>query len=88
MMSMNAGMAEQRMNRLDDMLRDVYLDGAREAVDVGVSWGFRDFADASELEKAIKAADGAMYARKQQRKLRPPLPRTDPALLYTPSVNR
>jgi diguanylate cyclase (GGDEF)-like protein len=88
MMSMNAGMAEERMNRLDDMLRDVYLDGAREAVDVGVSWGFRDFADASELEKAIKAADTAMYARKQQRKLRRPPPRTDPALFYTPSVNR
>lgn len=70
MISMDADSAELRMSRLEILLRDVKIDGVAEPMSIGVSWGFRDFVDAAQLEEAIKKADADMYARKQERKAR------------------
>lgn len=70
MISMDAESAELRMSRLENLLRDVVIEGVAEPMTIGVSWGFRDFSDAGQLEDAIKKADADMYARKQERKSR------------------
>ncbi|HMO79358.1 MAG TPA: GGDEF domain-containing protein [Pyrinomonadaceae bacterium] len=68
MISMGADLAELRMSRLEQKLREVPLNGMSEPIDIGVSWGFTDFAGIDELEKAIAAADAEMYRRKRERK--------------------
>lgn len=68
MISMNSEMAEIRMSRLETLLKGIRIEGVEEPMNVGVSWGFKDFKDLEELEEAIKNADAEMYARKQQRK--------------------
>jgi PleD family two-component response regulator len=70
MVSMNAEMARGRMDRLEAMLTDITLDNTTERLTVGVSYGFTDFAEVSELEQAVKSADEEMYRRKQERKER------------------
>jgi diguanylate cyclase (GGDEF)-like protein len=70
MVSMNAEMARSRMDRLEAMLTDIQLEGRAERLTVGVSYGFQDFAEISELEQAVKYADEEMYRRKQERKER------------------
>ncbi len=70
MVSMDAAMAERRMARLDSLLRDILVEHIPEPITVGVSWGFTDYTNPDELENAIKAADAAMYQRKQTRKER------------------
>ena len=70
MISMDAEAAELRMSRLENLLRDVLIDGVPEPMNIGVSWGFRDFLDSADLESAIEKADGDMYKRKQERKQR------------------
>ncbi|HKP70156.1 MAG TPA: GGDEF domain-containing protein [Pyrinomonadaceae bacterium] len=72
MVSMDAQMAEDRMARLDSILRDVYVDHIPEPISIGVSWGFMDYADPDDLEAAIKSADSMMYRRKQLRKMAKP----------------
>lgn len=67
MVSMNAEMARSRMGRLEAMLTDVQIEG-EQRLTVGVSYGFTDFAEISELEQAAKSADEEMYRRKQERK--------------------
>ena len=68
MVSMDAEMAETRMSRLDALLEHVYLDNIPEPIKVGVSWGFTNYTDPTDLENAIKSADAVMYQRKQLRK--------------------
>jgi len=68
MISMDAVMAESRAARLKSILRSVEIDGLDSPINIGVSWGFTDFQDASELESAIKTADAEMYRRKQSRR--------------------
>ena len=68
MVSMNAEMARSRMDRLEAMLTDVLLEGTAERLTIGVSYGFTDFAEVSDLEQAVKSADEEMYRRKQERK--------------------
>jgi diguanylate cyclase (GGDEF)-like protein len=68
MVSMNEEMARSRMDRLEAMLTDIMLEGTNERLTVGVSYGFKDFAEISELEQAVKCADEEMYRRKQERK--------------------
>ena len=68
MVSMDAEMAENRMTRLEPLLQEIYIDNIPEAISVGVSWGFTDYADPDDLEDAIKSADSMMYERKQIRK--------------------
>ena len=72
MISMDAGMAVTRMAKLETLLTDMVIDGIDEPVTVGVSWGFTDFNDISNLENAINTADAEMYARKQEKKRRVP----------------
>lgn len=68
MVSMEAAMARERMKSLETILTGVSIDGAREPLTIGVSFGFMDFADMSEMDKAIELADQEMYRRKQERK--------------------
>ena len=72
MVSMNAEMAENRMARLDSLLKDVYVEGIPEPISIGVSSGFMDYADPGDLEAAIKSADSMMYRRKELRKMAKP----------------
>jgi diguanylate cyclase (GGDEF)-like protein len=67
MVSMNSELAETRMSRLEHKLRDLKLDGVGEPVTIGVSWGFRDFTDADDLENAIRDADSQKNVRKNKR---------------------
>jgi diguanylate cyclase (GGDEF)-like protein len=68
MVSMDEEMARQRMSRLSGLLKDFYVKGIDEKLTVGVSFGFNNFNDISELESAIKSADEKMYLNKQERK--------------------
>ena len=68
MVSMNAEMAESRMNRLEMLLRDVFIEGIPEPITIGVSWGFMDYSGPGDLEAAVKSADSMMYKQKQARK--------------------
>lgn len=70
MVSMNADMARGRMDRLEAMLTGILIEGSAERLTVGVSYGFTDFSEVSELEQAVKSADEEMYRRKQERKQR------------------
>lgn len=68
MVSMNAEMARMRMEELELLLTGIFVEGAKEPLTIGVSYGFNDFSDISNLEKAVKSADEEMYRRKQERK--------------------
>lgn len=68
MVSMDSETARKRMKKLTNLLTDVSLYGTTELLTISVSFGFTDFADASEIEKAVKLADQEMYQNKQERK--------------------
>ena len=68
MVSMNAEMAEKRMARLNSLLANVFVEHIPEPISIGVSWGFMDYSDPTELETSIKSADSMMYQQKQLRK--------------------
>jgi diguanylate cyclase (GGDEF)-like protein len=70
MVSMNTEMATARMNNLERMLTDIRIEGIAAPLTIRVSFGFKDFTDAWDLEQAVKAADEEMYRRKQERKMR------------------
>ena len=70
MVSMNAEMARERMSHIERMLTDVNVKGAENSLTIHVSFGFNDFSDTSNLEKAITSADEEMYRRKKERKER------------------
>lgn len=70
MVGMNAEMAQMRMSNLERMLTNVQIEDINRPLTIRVSYGFKDFTDASELENAVKAADEEMYRRKQKRKER------------------
>jgi diguanylate cyclase (GGDEF)-like protein len=76
MVGMDAEMARRRMDELEKMLTEVSLEETDQILTIRVSFGFTDFAEASELERAVKLADEEMYRRKQERKglAPPPLP--------------
>jgi diguanylate cyclase (GGDEF)-like protein len=68
MIGMQAEMAQDRMQRLEQMLTDIAIPEISGSISIGVSSGFTDFADPGSLESAINQADLEMYRRKQQRK--------------------
>lgn len=70
MISMDSEMAIMRMTTLEAQLTGLSVDGIPDPIDIGVSWGFTDFADITALEDAINRADAAMYSRKLERKRR------------------
>jgi hypothetical protein len=61
-------MARQRMSRLTELLKNIYVREIDDNLSVGVSFGFSNFNDVSELEMAVKVADEKMYLSKQARK--------------------
>lgn len=83
MVGMDAKTAQRRMARLDEMLRDFLIDGADEPLSVGISCGFTDFEDISDLEQAVKAADEEMYRVKQERKRA----KTDGRFFFPPAAD-
>ncbi len=68
MVGMPAEMATIRMQRLESLLTDIKINDGADIIEIGVSSGFSDFRDFSELEQAIKSADDEMYKRKAMRK--------------------
>lgn len=68
MVSMDEEMAHQRMSRLTELLKNIYVKEIDDNLSVGVSFGFNNFNDISELELAVKLADEKMYLTKQERK--------------------
>jgi diguanylate cyclase (GGDEF)-like protein len=90
MVSMNDEMAELRMNRLENLLRGVTIDGIDQPIDIKVSWGFTNFDSIDHLERAIAAADQNMFQRKRQRKERKSLdrvPKADGERVYELDLN-
>ena len=68
MVGMNAEMARERMSELEHLLSEVYVENSLHPISVGVSFGFQDFSDISNLEQSVKLADEEMYRKKQERK--------------------
>ena len=68
MVSLDAEMARIRMGNLEKRLTNIYIDGVDQQLTIGVSFGFTNFKDASDLEPAVKTADQEMYRNKQSRK--------------------
>jgi diguanylate cyclase (GGDEF)-like protein len=64
--------ARRRFDGLDELLRKVVVPGTAHPIAVSASVGLAAFSAKHSLEKAIDAADRAMYAAKQQRKARKP----------------
>ena len=62
------GEARRRFEALDPALQQVEVPGNRTSVRVRVSFGVAPFSDAQPLERAIEAADSAMYSLKQARR--------------------
>ena len=57
-----------RLERVDLALRDQRVPGVAEPRDLIISWGVAQFGLPPELERAVHAADSAMYACKRHRK--------------------
>jgi diguanylate cyclase (GGDEF)-like protein len=68
MIGLSADSANKRMRKIDELLTDIMIEGAYRPLTIGVSHGFKDFADFSELDKAMNDADAEMYRLKQERK--------------------
>ena len=60
--------AARRLDRLSDVLRETILPGVTTPVALTVSFGVAAFGPTRPLERAIEAADRAMYTRKQRSK--------------------
>ncbi len=71
MVACNAVDLAARLERLDAALRDQRVPGLAEPRDLIISWGVAQFDRPPELERAVHAADEAMYACKRQRKSGP-----------------
>jgi diguanylate cyclase (GGDEF)-like protein len=68
MISLDADMANERMERLDAVLTGVEVEGVGHPLTIRVSHAFENFGELSELENTIKRADAGMYRKKQSRK--------------------
>ncbi len=60
--------ARRRLGALDEPLRSTVLPGASAPLPVSVSWGVAGFDAARPLQRAIEAADRAMYAGKEAKR--------------------
>lgn len=68
MIGLSAHHAEMRMKHIEEMLTDILIEGVYRPLTIGVSRGFKDFTNFSELDKAMNAADAEMYRLKLERK--------------------
>jgi diguanylate cyclase (GGDEF)-like protein len=62
--------AQRRFEALGGLLSKVAVPGSVTAVEVSVSFGLAAFSAEHPIEKAIDAADAAMYLSKQDKKAR------------------
>lgn len=77
MVGFDSKTALRRMERIDQMLTDVQLDGLGRPLTIHVSRAFEDFDDLSNLEVTIEKADAKMYLEKQKRKVQTAIQRPD-----------
>lgn len=70
MVSLSEDLARERMVALEQKLTNIEIEGADRPLTIRVSYGFKDFCELSDLEKAVRSADEEMYRRKQERKAR------------------
>lgn len=68
MLGFDVTQAQSRMQTLNALLKDIKLYGSNEKVTIRTSFGFADFNEISELEKAVEIADAEMYRAKQLNK--------------------
>lgn len=68
MVGLDAATATSRMQKLEDLLSNVCIEGLSHPIEIGVSLAFEDFENLNFLESTIKAADAGMYRQKQIRK--------------------
>ena len=68
MISLDAELARERMERLEEILSDMKIDGVSERLSIKVSYAFENFEDVTDLESTLKRADAGMYRQKQLRK--------------------
>lgn len=68
MIGLEAATATQRMQKLENLLSNVRIDGLSRPIEIGVSHAFENFENLNFLESTIKAADAGMYRQKQIRK--------------------
>jgi diguanylate cyclase (GGDEF)-like protein len=68
MIGLDAGTANTRMTKMDNLLSNLRIEGVSHPLTVRVSHAFEDFGTLEDLEAAITRADAGMYRRKQIRK--------------------
>jgi diguanylate cyclase (GGDEF)-like protein len=69
MVGISAEAATVRMRKVDELLKDISIDGAPYPVSIRVSHAFENFSSLAEIEDTIQKADAGMYRVKQARKL-------------------
>lgn len=72
MISLDAEVADQRMNRISNLLSNVRIEGVPQPMSLSVSHAFENFSDLNDLEATIRRADAGMYRQKQLKKGRAP----------------
>jgi diguanylate cyclase (GGDEF)-like protein len=70
MVGISAEAAAVRMQKVEDLLRDISIDGVPYPMTICVSHAFENFSSLSEIEETIQKADAGMYRVKQSRKLK------------------
>ncbi len=68
MIGLDANAALSRMERMDQMLTNIRIDGVYQPMTIRVSNAFEDFEGLENLELTIEKADAKMYIQKQKRK--------------------
>jgi diguanylate cyclase (GGDEF)-like protein len=66
--NVNEQEVRRRIDGLNDLLDKSVLPGQTRPVSISVSYGLSSFLSKDSIERAIEAADDAMYRRKQSRK--------------------
>jgi diguanylate cyclase (GGDEF)-like protein len=70
MIGISAEAAAVRMRKVEDLLKNISIDGVPYPMTVRVSHAFENFTSLSEIEETIQKADVGMYRVKQSRKLK------------------
>lgn len=68
MIGLDATTALERMERMDQMLTNIRIEGVYQPITIRVSHAFEDFSGLENLESTIEKADAKMYLQKQKRK--------------------
>jgi diguanylate cyclase (GGDEF)-like protein len=87
MLGFDVTQAQSRMKTLNSLLEDIKLYGSNEKVTIRTSFGFADFNDISDIEKAVEIADAEMYRTKQLNKKSGENDQPPPPVLQDPTSN-